>query len=251
MTKIYWAGDSTVQYNDITTYPYAGIGQAMHLFCKPNVEIVNRARNGRSTKSFMDEGRLALIDAVISEGDFFFIQFGHNDEKINDPSRYTEPYSTFQDNLRIYIDVARNKGAWPVLITPLERRFFAEDGKLTKGEHGDYVAGMKQVAAKENVPLIDLNAMSRQEMEKAGPEGTKRWFVHVPAGIYPYCPEGKADNSRLQYAGAVVFAGCIARGLKELGGVYADLLVDWGENDAQGQSKEAQFLNDSNTAVIR
>ncbi|MCD7738419.1 MAG: rhamnogalacturonan acetylesterase [Lachnospiraceae bacterium] len=246
MTKIYWAGDSTVQYNDITTYPYAGIGQAMHLFLKPGVEVINRARNGRSTKSFMDEGRLALIEAVISQGDFFFIQFGHNDEKIKDPARYTEPYSTFKENLKIYIDVARNKGAYPVLITPLERRFFTEDGKLTKGEHGDYVAGMKQTAAEENVPLIDLNAMSRAEMEKAGPEGTKRWFAHVPAGIYPFFPDGKADNSHLQYAGAVVFAGCIARGLKALGGVYADLLVDWEEDPSQKLAAEAVFLNDSN-----
>ncbi|MCD8131071.1 MAG: rhamnogalacturonan acetylesterase [Lachnospiraceae bacterium] len=246
MTKIYWAGDSTVQYNDITTYPYAGIGQAMHLFLKPGVEVINRARNGRSTKSFMDEGRLALIDAVISEGDFFFIQFGHNDEKIKDPARYTEPYSTFKENLKIYIDVSRNKGAYPVLITPLERRFFTEDGKLTKGEHGDYVAGMKQTAGEENVPLIDLNAMSRAEMEKAGPEWTKRWFMHVPARIYPSCPEGKADNSHLQYNGAVMFAGCIARGLKALGGVYADLLLDWGDDASRGLDAEAAFLNDSN-----
>ncbi len=249
MTKIYWAGDSTVQYNNILTYPYAGIGQAMHLFLRSGVEIINRARNGRSSKSFINEGRLALIEAEISAGDFLFIQFGHNDEKIKDPSRYTEPYSTFQDTLKIYIDMARSKGAYPVLITPLERRFFGEDGKLTKGEHGDYVAGMKQLAERENVPLIDLNTMSRKEMEKAGPEGTKRWFAHVPAGIYPSCPDGKADNSHLQYAGAVVFAGCIARGLKALGGVYADLLVDWGEDAAQ-DDKEAQYLNDSNTAVI-
>ena len=119
MNTIYWAGDSTVQTNDYTTYPQNGIGQIFPIFLKEEYRVENHAKNGRSTKSFMDEGRLAAIDEKIEEGDFLFIQFGHNDEKDEDPSRYTTPFGTFQENLKIYIETARKHGAYPVLITPL------------------------------------------------------------------------------------------------------------------------------------
>lgn len=227
MATIYWAGDSTVQYNSILTYPQTGIGQVFHLFLKPEVRVENHAKNGRSTKSFIDESRLTAIYDRITEGDFLFIQFGHNDEKKEDPARYTEPYSEYMVNLEKFVNVARNKKAWPVLITPLERRCFTEDGHLELGEHTDYVAAMKQTAENLNVPLIDLYSASRAELRKAGPDKTKEWYMHLPAGIYPYHMEGLADNTHLKYAGAVVFGGCIARGLKELGGIYSELLMAW------------------------
>ncbi len=226
MATIYWAGDSTVQYNGIMTYPQTGIGQVFHLFVKPGVKIENHAKNGRSTKSFIDESRLPAIYDQISEGDFLFIQFGHNDEKKQDPDRYTEPFSEYMVNLEKFVNVARNKKALPVLITPLERRCFMENGHLDKGEHGDYVEAMKRTAENLDVALIDLYSMSRREMEKAGEEATKKWYMHLPEGKYPYHPEGLTDNTHLQYAGAVVYGGCIARGLKELGGVYRELLLD-------------------------
>lgn len=216
MPTIYWAGDSTVQYNDITTYPQTGLGQVLHLFLKPEVHIANFAKNGRSTKSFLDEKRLDPIEDQIAEGDFLFIQFGHNDEKVHDPSRYTEPFGSFQTNLARFVSVARAHGAYPILITPLERRCFDADGTLTKGEHGDYVAGMKQLATRLSVPLIDLHAKSRKALMQAGPELTKTWYMHV---------DGKEDNTHLQYAGAVRYAACIAEGLNELGGLYCDLLL--------------------------
>ncbi len=125
------------------------------------------------------------------------------------------------------MNVARNKKALPVFITPLERRCFEDDGHLGLGAHSDYVAAMKQTAAKLNVPLIDLYSMSRAELKKAGPEKTTEWYMHLPVGVYPYHMEGLNDDTHLKYAGAVVFGGCIARGLKELGGIYSDLLVDW------------------------
>ena len=127
MPRIFWAGDSTVKQNDFTSYPQCGIGQGFSLFVKKEILIVNRAENGRSTKSFIDEGRLEFIKENIRKGDFLFIQFGHNDEK-NDPLRYTDPQTTFKENLRTFIDTARNAGAYPLLITPLYRRLFAEEG---------------------------------------------------------------------------------------------------------------------------
>ena len=114
-----------------------------------------------------------------------------------------------------------------MLITPLERRCFVDEHRLGAGEHGAYVEAMKQTAEKLDVPLIDLYSMSRAEMEKAGAEKTKEWYMHLPEGVYPYHMEGLADNTHLKYQGAVVYGGCIARGLKELGGRYGDLLVAW------------------------
>ena len=227
MRKIYWAADSTVQTNDITTYPQTGMGQVLSLYLKEDVEVRNHAKNGRSTKSFMDEGRLQVIDEQIGEGDFLFIQFGHNDEKEEDPTRYTEPYSTYMENLSIYVDVARKHGAYPVLITPLERRCFMENGHLGMGEHSDYVAGMKQTAANLNVPLVDLYSMSRTEMKNAGEAETRSWYMNFDAGIYSNYMEGKTDNTHLRYTGAVLYAGLVAKGLKELGGIYADLLIEY------------------------
>lgn len=226
MATIFWAGDSTVQYNDIMTYPQTGIGQVFHLFLKPDVKVENHAKNGRSTKSFIDESRLPAIYDKISEGDFLFIQFGHNDEKKEDPERYTEPFSDYMVNLEKFVNVARNKKALPVLITPLERRCFVDEKTLGPGEHGDYVKAMKQTAERLDVPLIDLNSMSRAEMTRVGAEASKSWYMHIPEGKYPYHMEGLTDNTHLQYAGAVMYGGCIARGLKELGGVYKDLLLD-------------------------
>ena len=226
MATIFWAGDSTVQYNNITTYPQTGIGQVFHLFLKPEVKIENHAKNGRSTKSFIDESRLPAIYDKITEGGFLFIQFGHNDEKKEDPDRYTEPFSDYMINLEKFVNVARNKKAIPVLITPLERRCFTDEKTLGPGEHGDYVEAMKRTAEKLDVALIDLNSMSRAEMTRVGAEASRSWYMHIPEGKSPYHMEGLTDNTHLQYAGAVVYGGCIARGLKELGGVYKDLLSD-------------------------
>lgn len=225
MNRIFWAGDSTVQTNDITTYPQTGMGQVFPLYVREDVAVVNHAKNGRSTKSFLDEGRLIAIEEEIGEGDFLFIQFGHNDEKSEDLSRYTEPFSSYMKNLEIFVDAARKHGAYPVLITPLERRCFADSRHLGMGAHSDYVAAMKQVARQKEVSLVDLYSMSRVELKRAGAEGSRKWFMNLEPGEYPSCPEGKTDNTHLKYEGAVFFAGLVAKGLKELGGIYEGLLV--------------------------
>ncbi len=224
--KIFWAGDSiSAQYN-ITSFPLTGLGQGMEWYVKKEIKIHNHAVSGRSTKSFIDEGRLDAIEKEIAAGDFLFIKFGHNDEKEYDASRYTTPYGTYKENLKKFIEVARKAGATPVLITPLERRCFQDAWHLGKGAHADYVAGMKQVAEEEQVALIDLYTKSRAKMEEAGAVETTKWFMHLAKGEYPSCPEGKIDNSHLNQTGARIFADLIAEGLMELGGIYAELLVD-------------------------
>ena len=228
---IYWAGDSTVKENTVFSFPQTGIGQVFKLFVKRNIAVLNFAENGRSTKSFIAEGRIDTIQKRIDKGDFLFIQFGHNDEKINDPSRYTAPYGEYQENLLEFINVAREAGAYPVLITSLYRRLFNEDGKtLYEKNHGDYPDAMTELAKRENVPLIDLCSISRKMIEEAGDEETKRWFLHVPAGRYSAFPDGKEDNSHLQYEGAVRFAQIIADELNKMGGVYSDILIKKEDN---------------------
>ena len=224
MNKIFWAGDSTVQTNNYSTFPQNGIGQVFSIFLAEGYSVENHAKNGRSTKSFMDEGRLKTIEERIGEGDFLFIQFGHNDEKIQDPTRYTEPFSTFIENLEIYINVARAKGAYPVLITPLERRCFADEKHLGPGEHSDYVSAMKQTAEKQDVPLVDLYSMSRKALEQVGEVNSRRWYMYFDANIYPTHPEESLDNTHLRYEGAVAFGTLIARGLSELGGIYGKIV---------------------------
>lgn len=225
MARIYYAGDSIVAQKNIYTYPETGIGQALPLYLKKCHIIQNHAENGRSTKSFIDESRLATIYNDLRAGDFLFIQFGHNDEKKEDPSRFAEAYGDYQINLEKFVNVARNRGAHPVLITPLCRRQFSENGTL-KDTHGDYPAAMKQVATRLDVPLIDLCTLSSEIVATAGDEGSKQWFMNFPAGLYENYPEGKADNSHLRPEGAILFAGIIAKELKKLGGIYADLLLE-------------------------
>lgn len=224
--KIFYAGDSTCARYSIVNFPKTGIGQGLELYVKPEIRIENHAVGGRSSKSFIDEGRLKVIEEEIREGDFLFIQFGHNDEKIEDSARYTTPFGTYKENLKKYIRVARNAGAVPVLITPVERRCFVDAWKLGDGKHGEYVAGMKQTAEEESVMLIDLYSKSREKMEEAGAVETTKWFMHLAKGEYPSCPEGMVDNTHLNPTGARIFAGLIAEGLKEAGGIYSELLVE-------------------------
>ena len=225
MTRIYYAADSIVAQKNIFTYPETGIGQMLPLYLKRNIYLQNHAENGRSTKSFIDESRLAAIDNAICEGDFLFIQFGHNDEKIADPSRYTEAYGDYQMNIEKFINTARNHKAYPVLITPLCRRQFDKNGILQE-THGDYPEAMRQLANRLNVPLIDLCSLSFAAVSNAGDEASKKWFMNFSAGLYDNYPQGKEDNSHLRPEGAMFFAGLIAKELKKLGGIYAGLLLE-------------------------
>lgn len=224
-TRIYYAGDSITAQKTIYAYPETGIGQALPLYLKPECKVQNHAVNGRSTKSFIDESRLAAISDDIQEGDFLFIQFGHNDEKKEDPCRYTDPFGEFQDNLGKFIQVARTHKAYPVLLTPLCRRKFNALGIL-EDTHGAYPEAIRQAGIQYNVPVIDLCELSRGLLTETGDENSKKWFMNFSAGLYNNYPEGKEDNSHLRYEGAIVFAGLIAEELKKLGGIYADLVLE-------------------------
>ncbi len=225
--KIFYAGDSTCARYSILNFPKTGIGQGLELYVKPEIIIDNHAVGGRSTKSFIDEGRLQVIEENIGKGDFLFIQFGHNDEKEWDEKRYTTPYGTYKENLKKYIQVARNAGAIPVLITSVSRRCFADSWKLvSETKLGNYAAGMRQVAEEEHVALVDLYSKSRAKLEEAGSVETTKWYMHLAKGEYPSRPDGIMDDTHLKPEGARIFAGLVAEGLKELGGIYSELLIE-------------------------
>ncbi|MEH7336224.1 rhamnogalacturonan acetylesterase [Neobacillus drentensis] len=211
---VYLAGDSTVSNYEDSLAPRAGWGQVFDRFLDDKIIVKNEASSGRSSKSFIDEGRLASILNQIEKGDYLFIQFGHNDEKVEDPTRYTEPFSTYKSYLKQYIDGARAKGAIPVLVTPVERRRFTEEG-IARDSHGDYPAAMKELGLEENVPVIDLTAKSKALFQELGPEGTKDLFLFLDAGEHVNYPNGVQDNTHFQEAGAEAIARLIPEGIEE------------------------------------
>jgi lysophospholipase L1-like esterase len=214
---IYVVGDSTAATYAVADAPRAGWGQALPVFLRDGVGVVNAALSGASSKSFADLGRLDQILAAIRPGDVLLVSFGHNDEKSEDPARYTEPWTTFQSYLRRYLDGARAARARPVLVTPVERRRFTADG-VAYQSHGDYPDAMRALAADTHTPLIDLTALSFALWSSLGPEATKAYFLWLDPGAAPNYPAGVADNTHFQAHGAievarlVVSAGCTIPG---------------------------------------
>ncbi|WP_238403247.1 rhamnogalacturonan acetylesterase [Paenibacillus mesophilus] len=220
---IYLAGDSTVSNYPPEKEPMMGWGQRLGQYFDDSVVIRNEAMGGRSSKSFIDEGRLAAIEQAIVPGDYLLIQFGHNDEKA-DEARHTDVFGTYEQYLRQYIGVARAKGATPVLITSTERRYFDESGKL-KDTHGAYPAAMARLAAEERVPVIDLQAKSRKLLEAMGDESSKRLFVWLAQGEHPNYPKGSCDNTHFNEQGAAEMAKLVAEGIRETGLPLAERLI--------------------------
>jgi lysophospholipase L1-like esterase len=209
---IYLAGNSTV--TDQKAEPWAAWGQMLPRFFQPQkVVVANHAESGESLKSFISENRLKKIFSTIKAGDYLFIQFCHNDQKPHSPS-YLEPFSGYKEYLKLFIDKAREVGAVPVLIMPMHRRTFAEDGQIVNS-HGDYPEAMRQVSVEENVPLIDLFSMSARLFKALGIEGSKRAFVHYPAGSFPGQEKAIMDDTHFSNYGAYQLAKCVVEGIKE------------------------------------
>lgn len=212
---VYLAGDSTVSDYSSSLAPRAGWGQVFDQMFDDKIVVKNEAQSGRSSKSFIDEGRLDTILNQIEKGDYLFIQFGHNDEKIEDLARYTEPSTTYKSYLKQYIDGARAKNAIPVLVTPVERRRFTADGNA-RDSHGEYPAAMKELGKEENVPVIDLTAKSKALFQENGPEKTKDIFLWLEAGENANYPQGVQDNTHFQEDGAKMIAQLVLEGIDEL-----------------------------------
>ncbi|MFF4571025.1 rhamnogalacturonan acetylesterase [Streptomyces sp. NPDC001410] len=198
---LYIAGDSTAAQKYADAAPETGWGMALPFFLRKKWEVANHAVNGRSSKSFVDEGRLDAILSVIRSGDLLIVQFAHNDEKATDPARYTEPWTTYQEYLRLYIDGARSRGARPVLATPVERRRFDAEGDAVP-THGDYPAAMRALAEAERVALLDIEALSLALWQQLGVEETKKYFNWT---------DTEQDNTHFNPPGAIAVARLVAQ----------------------------------------
>ena len=200
--KIVCMGDSTMQYNDETTFPQVGWPQALEELLNKDVRLMNFAKNGRSTKTFMEEGRFEDALRFTDKDSIVLIEFGHNDEHDYDPKTHTRPDFEYHDNLKFMVEECRKKGAYVLLCTPIYRRMFLEDGTLDPKCHAGYQEAMIRVASETGVNYVDLTSLTKKKIEETGVEESKEYFMNFASGIYENYPEGKSDNTHLRMKGA-------------------------------------------------
>lgn len=211
--RIYIAGDSTAQTYDTTKTLQRGWGQMLSSFLDDKVEVINKAKAGRSTKSFQDEGRWTEIVSNIRKGDWVIIQFGHNDTS-DKPERRASP-TDFRNNLIKFINDVRQKKANPVLLTPVVMRTF-KDGALVDDRLKLYPGITREVAKEYNVPMIDINLKTRDLILKMGDEKSKSLYMWLEPGVDPSKPQGSKDDTHSLEAGATQIAKFVVEGIKDL-----------------------------------
>lgn len=209
------AGDSTASAYGPERYPRMGWGMVLACGFPGSVAVDNRAVSGRSTKSYLDEGHWDRLLAATQARDVVLIQFGHNDEKTEDPRRYTPARGAFVDNLTRFVSDVRTKGATPVLVTPVARRRFA-DG-MAMDTHGEYDDAVRDTARSTGAALIDLGADSMALLTREGEEGSRRLYLHFTAadGVAAY-PDGVSDDTHFSEAGARAIARLVVSRLAEI-----------------------------------
>lgn len=225
---IFTIGDSTMANKSLKGgNQERGWGQMLGGFFSEDIVVENHAMNGRSSKSFINEGRWDAVLSKMKKGDYVFIQFGHNDEKPQ-PERHTDPGTTFDANLERFVNETRAKGGIPVLFNSIARRNFGQNpnavldddvrrdidkvAKPSQGEvlidtHGAYLDSPRNVAGKLDVPFVDMNRLTHDLIQNLGNENSKKLFMWIPAGIYAACPNGREDNTHLNVYGARHIAG--------------------------------------------
>jgi len=211
---IFLAGDSTMAPKLAEKRPETGWGEMLgQHFKAENVLIENRAMNGRSTKTFISEGRWQKIVDDLKKGDFVFVQFGHNDQSKDKGERYTPP-EDYKKNLIRFVDEVRAKGGHPVLLTPVMRRRFDKEGKFYD-THGEYPGIVRTVAHEYKVPLIDMHKLSETVIVKYGVEGSRRLFLQVKPGENANYPNGVDDNTHFSPIGAEEMAKVVVVEIKD------------------------------------
>lgn len=216
---IFMIGDSTMADKNLTgENPERGWGQMLPGYLSEDIRVDNHAQNGRSSKSFIDEGRWDKVLSLIKKGDYVFIQFGHNDEKPK-ADRHTDPGTTFDANLSRFVNETRAKGGIPVLFNSIVRRNFGAASELID-THGAYLDSPRNVAKELNVPFIDMNKITHDLVEGLGPDASTKLFVWVTPNTVPAIPKGREDNTHLNiYGGRVIAAltvDVIAKTIPEL-----------------------------------
>lgn len=210
---LYMTGDSTMANKPVEANPEKGWGQLLPEYFNHELEIENHAKNGRSTRSFIYEGRWDSVLSILKKGDYVVIQFGHNDGSIQKTERYCTPLE-YRYNLTKYIKDVWKLGAKPILCTSIQRRKFDSLNKLID-THGPYPEIVRELADEYHVTLIDMQKKSHELIESMGVEDSKSLFLHVQPGKYQKFPDGKIDNTHFVEKGAFTMAGLFVDGLKE------------------------------------
>ncbi|MDR6403197.1 MULTISPECIES: rhamnogalacturonan acetylesterase [Chryseobacterium] len=213
---LFLIGDSTMSNKENPDKnPEHGWGQVLSQFLTTEIEVQNHAMNGRSSKSFRTEGRWDKVEKQLKKGDFVVIQFGHNDQKLKDSTKFTNPYTQYRANLERYVNETRAKGATPILMTSIVRRNFTENGVLVD-THKEYPLVVRMVANDLKVPFVDMQLLTEQMEISYGPEKSKKLHLHFSEGENPYYPKGKADDTHLSKLGAETVAKLALKDLKSL-----------------------------------
>lgn len=211
---VYLIGDSTMADKRPEAFPETGWGMPFKTFFDSSVTVDNRAKNGRSTSSFIAENLWQPILDGLNEGDYVFIQFGHNDEVKSKTDRYTPP-KDFKRNLIRFITETRNKKATPVLLTPVSRRQFDDDGKVRE-THPVYSQLVVDVAKETNVAFIDLDRESRGLLQQFGEDDSRYLFMQLEPGEHPNYPDGRNDNTHFSEFGARKIAQLVLKDILSL-----------------------------------
>lgn len=207
---VFLCGNSTVVDQD--NEPWASWGQMITRWFGPEVAFANFAESGETASTFISANRLAKVLSMMKAGDYLIAEFGHNDQKQRFPG--AGAYYNFATALKTFIDESRARGATPIFVTPTQRRSF-RDGHIQE-THADYPEAMVWVAQREDVPLIDVHAMTRTFYEAMGEEQSKHAFVHYPAGSYPGQTVDFKDNTHFNPYGAYEIAKCVIEGMRQL-----------------------------------
>lgn len=214
--RIFIAGDSTASEYGPDRAPRMGWGQVLQTYLDPAWQVRNHAKSGRSARSFIEQGWLEPISRDLRAGDVLLVQFGHNDARQEDPARYSEPAAAFPQWLQRYVALARKRGATPLLLTPLARRKF-DHGQLLD-THGLYTRAVRDLAEREQVGLIDLNALSMDWLRALGDGPSMQFFMHV-------AKQQQTDDTHLREQGAYAVACLVVQGWKQLEPTMASHVV--------------------------
>lgn len=208
---VYLIGDSTMSVKDPRAYPETGWGMPFANFFERSVKIDNRAKNGRSTRTFISENLWEQVKNSLLPGDYVFIQFGHNDEVKEKTDRYTTP-DQYRANLIRFVTESKAKNAIPILLTPVSRRKF-ENGQAVQ-THEIYSAIVRQTAKELGVAMLDIDARSRELLQTFGTDDSKLLYLQLEPGEHPNYPDGKIDNTHFNELGARKIAQLVLAELK-------------------------------------
>ena len=220
---IYMIGDSTMSIKAPRAYPETGWGMPFAGFFDSTVKVDNRAKNGRSTRTFISENLWQPVFDNLNEGDYVFIQFGHNDESKEKTERYTTP-DQYKENLTRFVKETRSKKAIPVLLTPVSRRRFDKEGNALE-THAAYSPLVKEVAKALNVLFIDLDTKSKDLYQRMGVENSRLLFLQLKPGEHPNYPGGKDDNTHFNELGARLIAQIVLAEIKVIDPLLAERII--------------------------